>query len=1411
MVQSLDRLKAWSSSGTSTAIGTQNNSQTINNYDDDKDESLGKKNIFPDNAFEVNKDLDGSIKYSFDTIYDDKELIDIASDYYAERDGDKFESTRDVVDEFVSDRTWKQAHTLSMTGELLYVLNDDTSVEQRQRLSYLQNYWNSLPNFYAEGGRGWWAGLSSNIVAGMADPLNYVGGFVGGQVAKQTMKAAGKEIVKKAVQKKLKTQAVVKGTGIAMVADATIFGGADAILQSTEKEIGMREQYDPLRTGYASVLGAGTTLLPSIAGAYFAGKRSLKQQANKEGVELDNYITETTGVASVDKIVNKTKSGMKKDTPFDKTEKGPSIISKYEQAKQQAFDTHNPIKNVYETVHGREFSIESLKKDYGIIKKAKKEGKSLKGFVDPILNPYAQFRMLVGSMPRADAFIKNGVKLQRKDTVAEFGYDATGNKGLLQIMKPFGDKGQHELFGSYIGALHSQGIRKNAIKKTVGKERNSYLTNTKYSKKEAEDVIDFIELPFDKYKAKYPEGKYKETPNKPTFVDEKGNPYTMMDGAKDYQKFTIDLAKYSMGGDILDNVQFKNMIKAHPFYMPNFVNGVAHSVDSISSADRVVKGVGSPAKKKLKGGVDRAEVKPFMEAITDYTFATVIAADKNFAKKQLYKLYDAGIKNGTLKKDEVVREITGAKLIPVKRAIVKTAIEKLEELGVKVDKASIEKSVMKGDGVSSFQTMAFADSLVDKAGVMGAKKGQKIDTFYDNGKLRAFIIEDEGVAKMYQDYDSATDAMLNAISRYTQPFARIPSQAITWSPPFIAFNGIRDTLSGAVNSAFGFVPFYTTIRGGLKTMRGIDNPANIKSYIDMFKRSDALNDAMVAGMGYTTRKDTEKFLNFKALDALPPSAATGYYKKSLRHLANFVTATPRGWGEFVTRVEYATRLGEFELAKKAGFSDVGAAFAGREVATDFAMKGGNKKLQIYSRNTMFFNAGLQGFYRGLRRAGEGTADQKFMVPFTDKGVNKKFGSMVGLTVVAPALGLWALNNERREYEEVPDEVKQLSNMIPIFEDEKDDGSHLWENGQRKIKFYFPLPKPYDFGVFGNIAIAIAEMFQEKSPGIGISMMFKSLNQVMPGAGFYRGGQGGTNIGGVSIPFFEEPAFLRPWSDLANNHDWIGSKITPYGLDKLPPHLRIKTNTRESIIQFAAFMNHITSEKGGRSFLQGIPVLNKLINPIEMDYIVNSYMTGLLSYPLDLIDAGVWKDDKFGERTTSRDDESDLRRKPWSIVTRRFKVNTPVKSSQNMRTLYKIKEKADEVMATDSERTNSLRNLLDITGFKDSYTNEKAQQLRGVSQLLSDGMQVLAESRKRRDDIRFMKDLSGDEKRKQIEELRQVENDIAYYLIKSLSEANFDKVMKNNFGGNKYTVPKEQTEIPVVTSVMESLFGLKEGE
>ena len=50
----------------------------------------------------------------------------------------------------------------------------------------------------------------------------------------------------------------------------------------------------------------------------------------------------------------------------------------------------------------------------------------------------------------------------------------------------------------------------------------------------------------------------------------------------------------------------------------------------------------------------------------------------------------------------------------------------------------------------------------------------------------------------------------------------------------------------------------------------------------------------------------------------------------------------RKYADFVSRIEYATRLGEYKLAKAAGLSDVAASFLGREVATDFGMKGSNR-------------------------------------------------------------------------------------------------------------------------------------------------------------------------------------------------------------------------------------------------------------------------------------------------------------------------------------------------------------------------------------------------------------------------------------------------------------------------------------
>ena len=66
-------------------------------------------------------------------------------------------------------------------------------------------------------------------------------------------------------------------------------------------------------------------------------------------------------------------------------------------------------------------------------------------------------------------------------------------------------------------------------------------------------------------------------------------------------------------------------------------------------------------------------------------------------------------------------------------------------------------------------------------------------------------------------------------------------------------------------------------------MKGPGNPLNVKNYIDMFRRSDVYRRALVSGMGYSSRAETEKYINLgKTFTGTGRSPANAFYKKSLR-------------------------------------------------------------------------------------------------------------------------------------------------------------------------------------------------------------------------------------------------------------------------------------------------------------------------------------------------------------------------------------------------------------------------------------------------------------------------------------------------------------------------------------------------
>ena len=84
----------------------------------------------------LDKNEDGSVKWTFDNIYENKSLAKVAKDYYQERTGDRY-TDREAIDKFIWDRTFKQANTFSMGKEYGYITGKwgNAGADQRVRLA----------------------------------------------------------------------------------------------------------------------------------------------------------------------------------------------------------------------------------------------------------------------------------------------------------------------------------------------------------------------------------------------------------------------------------------------------------------------------------------------------------------------------------------------------------------------------------------------------------------------------------------------------------------------------------------------------------------------------------------------------------------------------------------------------------------------------------------------------------------------------------------------------------------------------------------------------------------------------------------------------------------------------------------------------------------------------------------------------------------------------------------------------------------------------------------------------------------------------------------------------------------------------------------------------------------------------
>ena len=1455
---------------------TYNTSSLKDNFfDDDKDLTTitGSNNVIP-----VAKNDDDSIKVTFDNIYQNNDLAEVAKDFYYFRDQQKFKDNKEAIDYYINDRTWKQANVVSIGREYSYITGEDIKKDQLQRYAYLTKTWDNLPNMFQEGGGSIGQRtlrFGKNLFYAVADPINIIGVGVGGQVAKASVKVAAKEALERSIAEAVKGKskkaakkitdemtskaiskaligeeavklaekegfkAGAKGIGATATVDALALGGADVARQYTEMEVNPEQKYDPLRTGTVAIATLG---LSGTAQFVLAGAGTLI----KQGFLAKSAFPEEQGVKSGTNKITKTK---KKTSEPLKPKEGPvgfESQSKFKNTltflKTNMFDAYDPIVSLQRDMTGIGGSVKDVRRAF----EAQGLDKS------PMLLPYFQLRMTAASNARSSGFMKYGVFMPPAKDAKSASFTQGASKGLFDILKKLEADNEVASFMDYGAAIRMRKILDTAKSKQVKsletrlakakkkpiknatqiKSLNTQLQKVKsgllktkvpFDEVRIRKSIDFGKLTpaqfYDKYKADLggiSKDKYIKSKDarKQNFISTQ----------KELKQYTDDLLKYSELSEMVGGKEVSLMLKANPeSFIPLTRTRKKSSLferltrsQPTDTTDSKITALKSPIKKLAK---DEQEGElNLLENLISYTHRTVTAADMNRAKVSLYEMFEAAHKSGRhgsvvadasakSKKatDGIVRKITGSDRLGFLKTTLENLDSSLEKQGLKIvskenynlinSKNTKEKNrivkVME-DRLKNDQT----DIITFSNQVAKTDKGNYIDIVYRKDakgvvKAEMYEILDPNLHQMYKSFDMRAARHLNradsmfsplalmaeAVGTVTRPVAQKLGRFITYTPTFQLKNLFRDTQAAAITSAFsirtkdglGFLP-------GLTTGKGLYTAA---------QEADDFRISYINGLGFATRAETEGMLDTSINKLAADNKLNTFYSNQLKKM--FGTGGKRGWlrkgadsyVDFVSKVEYASRMGEFQLAKKAGFDNLGASFAGREVTTDFGMKGSSAILNSMSRNVMFLNASMQGMYRGGRVITEGTAADR-----------AKAGAVITALVVAPEVYFYYLNKDNKEYQALPDVIKQLNHVVPIGFEKVD------ERGNPIPRDFFTMPKPYDFGIFGNIAHALVKGIDENSTNIGAKYLAQSLSLLIP-----------VNFIGP-IPIVNTA--MEPIIELVMNQDaFTGNAVRKYYDSVKINDLRLKGGTKEISVQISnltKFLKESVIPGADDKIIQGI-------DPITIDFLINAYAVGILSYGVDLLEIGANTigGEKFGDRPTLREGDINIWKDPMSIFKNVFTVKTPLKSTKYYQIYNEIRKEAKLKTSLDFSTLKAEDGIRVWTNIEENVRKRMKEGKSAIPEEMSIWQMVnasfltvtdkkLKEINTHINNIPFMKlanqatanNMSeGDYKRMLIEQNIQARNDLLESVINTLADMDVEYVFENIIGGKTYVSPNQR--------------------
>lgn len=349
---------------------------------------------------------------------------------------------------------------------------------------------------------------------------------------------------------------------------------------------------------------------------------------------------------------------------------------------------------------------------------------------------------------------------------------------------------------------------------------------------------------------------------------------------------------------------------------------------------------------------------------------------------------------------------------------------------------------------------------------------------------------------LYRSLKSIDRPPADWITRWLGLPKRVGQATVTLTPDFMVANIARDTVMASIMSRSGFRPVIDSLKGMNLRMR------NDPIYKEFIANGGGLSSIFLDDQ--KVRAKLEKFYHDQGIDARAVLDAPDKLMSAIETIAD--------------AFEVSSRLGEYQRAIKAGEHPRHAAYLGREVSTDFAMRGDSKALGLMFDTVVFLKAAVVSWDRLAR----GIAHDP----------NRAMIGAKAAMLALSSVGLYMLNRENPRYQDLPD--WQKDSYWHFFVPTADGGEQ-----------HFMYPKIWEIGALSSMAERSAGTLLNDDPnGLG-----KDFARIM------------SHTFNLNLM----PQVVAPLYDQATNRNgFTKAPIETPGMENVQPFLRAKPNTSETM-------------------------------------------------------------------------------------------------------------------------------------------------------------------------------------------------------------------------------------------------------